>query len=285
VTRPETILVTGGAHGLGAGIVRTFARSGARVRVLDIDPFVDAFAKDLRSAGLDVEASVGDVSDPQTARRWFESCIAETGRVDALVNNAGQVRFTPLSADLDTALKDFDDLWALNTRAVFVMGRLAAEHMVSHGSGHIINIATDHIHTCGHPHALDHSESPDCEWSSAPRRPVGGHQFDVYDSTKWAINGFTQVWSLALRKRGVRVNSICLGATESRMMHQAIRIAANREATAEEIASWMKADDVAEVILALHREGPAGRTGDNIGIWKDHPLVLPPPDPVLNLNR
>ena len=285
MTRPETVLVTGGAHGLGAGIVRIFARSGARVRVLDIDPFVDAFAKDLRSAGLDVEASVGDVSDPQTARRWFESCIAETGRVDVLVNNAGQVRFTPLSADLDTALKDFDDLWALNTRAVFVMGRLAAEHMASQGSGHIINIATDHIHTCGHPHALDHSESPDCEWSSAPRRPMGGHQFDVYDSTKWALNGFTQVWSLALRKRGVRVNSICLGATESRMMHQAIRIAANREATAEEIASWMKADDVAEVILALHREGPAGRTGDNIGIWKDHPLVLPPPDPVLNLNH
>ena len=281
----ETVLVTGGAHGLGAGIVRVFARSGVRVRVLDIDPYVDEVSKELRAAGFDVEASIGDVSDPQVARRWFESCVAECNRVDVLVNNAGQVRFTPLSADLETALQDFDDLWAVNTRAVFIMGRLAADHMATQGSGHIINIATDHIHTCGFPHALDHSDSPNCDWSSAPRRPMGGHQFDVYDSTKWAINGFTQVWSLALRKRGVRVNSICLGATESQMMHRAIRIGAGRDATAEEIASWMKADDVAEVILALHREGPAGRTGDNIGIWKDHPLVLPPADPVLNLNR
>ncbi|MEY4361223.1 MAG: hypothetical protein RL391_529 [Actinomycetota bacterium] len=279
----DVVAVTGGANGLGAGITRVFARAGHPISVIDIDPAVESLAEGLRREGLDVTATVGDVTEVDTCRSWMDGCIRTHGRIDVLVNNAGQVRFTPLSADLETALADFDSLWAVNTRAVFVLGRLAAHHMESQGSGHIINIATDHIHTCGFPHVVDHGDADGCAWASAPRRPMGGAQFDVYDASKWAINGFTQVWSLALRKKGVRVNSICLGATESEMMRQAIRTATGREATAEETASWMKADEVAGLILELHREGPSGRSGDNIGIWKDHPLKLLPSDPILDI--
>jgi NAD(P)-dependent dehydrogenase (short-subunit alcohol dehydrogenase family) len=182
---------------------------------------------------------------------------------------------------VDQAIEDFDAIWRVNTRAPFVMSRLVIPHMIERREGHIINIATDHIHTCGFPVALSHDPGSACQWASSPRRPVGAATFDVYDASKWALNGFTQAWSLALKRHGIRVNNICLGATDSEMMRQAIHTRAGRDATPEEISSWMPTEDVASVVLQLHGEGPSGRSGDNVGIWLGHDIVLPPPHPVM----
>lgn len=274
-------LITGAAVGFGRGLARVFARAGYSLAVIDVRPELAPTVEELRNFGVDVLSIPGDVTDDPTLARLVDETVARFGSIDLLVNNAGQVRFTTLDRPLDEAVRDLEDLWRVNTRAPYVLGRLVIPHMIAARSGHIVNIATDHIHTCGYPVALSHEGSEACAWSSAPRRPLGPGPFDAYDASKWALNGFTQTWAHDLRRHGIRVNNICLGATDSEMMREAILHGRGRPATPEEIAGWMPTEAVASLVLELHDEGPTGRTGDNVGIWLGHPIVLPAPHPVL----
>lgn len=275
------VLITGAAVGFGQGLARVFAEAGFDLALVDKRGELSATAQALEATGSSVIAAHGDVTDDSVLQRLVDDTMARFGRIDVLINNAGEVRFTPIDLPVDQVIEDFESIWRVNTRAPFVLGRLVMPFMIERGDGHIINIATDHIHTCGFPELVPHSPDSTCPWSSEPRRPVGAATFDVYDSSKWALNGFTQAWSSALKRHGVRVNNICLGATDSQMMRDTIHTARGRPATDEEIASWMPTEAVANIVLDLHREGPTGRTGDNVGIWLGHDIVLPPPHPVL----
>ncbi len=274
-------LITGSAVGFGRGLARVFGRSGFSLVLVDIRDELEECVAELTEFGIDVLAIRGDVTDDDLLRSVVDEALSTFGSIDLLLNNAGQVRFTPIDQPLDTAVSHLEDLWRINTRAPFVLGRLVIPHMIAAGSGHIVNIATDHIHTCGFPVALSHEGAEDCAWSDAPRRPLGPGPFDAYDASKWALNGFTQTWAHELRKYGIRVNNICLGATDSEMMREAVLVARGRPATQREIDSWMPTEEVADIVRQLHDEGPTGRTGDNVGIWLGHPIVLPPAHPVL----
>lgn len=274
-------LITGAAIGFGRGLARVFGRAGFDLSLVDKRPDLGDTSRELEDSGASAIHCIGDVTDDDVLRRAVDDTMSRFGRVDVLINNAGEVRFTPVDLPLDQAIEDLEAIWRVNTRAPFVLGRLVMPHMIERGEGHIINIATDHIHTCGFPVALPHDSGSACQWASSPRRPVGAATFDVYDASKWALNGFTQAWSLALKRHGIRVNNICLGATDSEMMRQAIRTRLGREAIPEEVASWMPTEEVASVVLQLHREGPSGRSGDNVGIWLGHDIVLPPPHSVM----
>ncbi|MBU3688101.1 MAG: hypothetical protein B7C54_09295 [Acidimicrobiales bacterium mtb01] len=274
-------LITGAAVGFGRGLARVFARAGHSLALIDVRPELDGTADELRRSGVDVLAVRGDVTDDSSVRSLVERTIDAFGRIDLLINNAGQVRFTSIDLPIETAISHLEDLWRVNTRAPYVLGRLVIPHMIETGGGHIVNIATDHIHTCGYPVALSHVGSESCAWAGAPRRPLGPGPFDAYDASKWALNGFTQTWAHELAKHRIRVNNICLGATDSEMMREAVLVGRGRPATQKEIDSWMPTEAVADVVRQLHDEGPDGRTGDNVGIWLGHPIVLPPPHGVL----
>jgi len=96
---------------------------------------------------------------------------------------------------------------------------------------------------------------------------------DLYNATKWALNGLTFDWAKSLRRHGVRVNNLCMGATDTEMLRGWI----GDDPDPAYLATWMSTDDVGQVVLALIDEGPDGRTGDNIALWAGHPTVLPPP--------
>jgi NAD(P)-dependent dehydrogenase (short-subunit alcohol dehydrogenase family) len=121
----------------------------------------------------------------------------------------------------------------------------------------------------------DHAGAPDCSWRDRPRPPGGGASFDLYDASKWGLNGLTQAWAAALRPHGVRVNNLCVGATDTDMLRSFLGRAPDPAVE----AMWLRPPDVAEVVLELLGEGPTGRSGDNIGLWAGHPLALPPPGP------
>lgn len=225
---------------------------------------------------------VGDVTDDTTLTSFVADTVERLHRIDLLINNAGRVRYTPVRSPLDDALSSFDELWRVNTRAPYVLGRLVIPHMIERGSGHIVNVSTDHVHTCGFPDVVDHVDAHDCPWHDTLRRPFGGTVFDAYDASKWALNGLTQVWSAALRRHNIRVNNLCLGATDTDMVRQAIRELGGREPDDADVVSWMSPIAVARLVLELHDEGPRGRSGDNIGAWTGHPLRLPSPHPVLS---
>ena len=274
-------LITGAAVGFGRGLARVFGRTGHSLVVIDVRDELEATADEIGGTGVDVLAIRGDVTDDALLRTAVDQTIETFGNIDVLINNAGQVRFSPSDLPLETAITHLEELWRVNTRAPYVLGRLVIPHMIEARSGHIINVATDHIHTCGFPTVLAHDGSESCAWSGAPRRPVGPGPFDAYDASKWALNGFTQNWAHDLRKYGIRVNNICLGATDSEMMREAVLHGRGRPATQSEVDSWMPTEQVADIVRQLHDEGPNGRTGDNVGIWLGHPIALPPVHEVL----
>jgi NAD(P)-dependent dehydrogenase (short-subunit alcohol dehydrogenase family) len=270
--------VTGAAGGLGKALATVFDAADFDLVLVDIDSSVLDPSSTRRAPHVRV---AGDVTDDGFLQRLVADTIDRFGRIDLVINNAGKVRYTPLTEPPTDAIVAFDEVWRVNTRAPYVLGRLVVPHMIERQQGHIVNVSTDHVHTCGFPNVVDHSDAEGCPWHDSPRRPIGGAVFDAYDASKWALNGMTQVWSAALRKHGIRVNNLCLGATDTAMVRGAIRDLAGRDPSDDEIASWMSPIAVARLVLELHDEGITGRSGDNVGAWVGHPLRLPPPHPVL----
>ncbi len=269
----KVALVTGAAVGLGNAFARALAAEGAALAVCDIRPELSELADALT---VPVFAQEADVSRPGDVLRFVNATLQRFGTIDVLVNNAGTWAASLPNDPIDKSLSDYEKLVGTNLRGVFLFGRAVIPGMIEHGCGEIINISTDHVQTCGAPFELSHEDSPGCPWASEPPRETGGGPaMDIYDAAKWGINGLTLAWSQALVEHGIRVNALCMGATDSHM----IRSFFNFQPTPEDVAGWMKAADVASVMIDLLREGPGGRTGENIGIAVGHPVVLPPSRP------
>ena len=108
------------------------------------------------------------------------------------------------------------------------------------------------------------------ETYAAPPPPVPD-----YDASKWGIRGLTEAWAEALRPHRIRVNELCMGATNGEMLREFL----GDRATPELVASWLRPEDLGRVLIDLLAEGPDGRTGTQIGLWVGHPVELPPAHP------
>jgi len=269
----KVALVTGAAVGLGNAFARALAAEGAALAVCDVRPELSILADEL---SVPVLAELADVSKPDDVRRFVEGTLARFGQIDVLVNNAGTWALSLPTDPIEKSLSDYEQLVGTNLRGTFLLGRAVIPGMIERGSGAIVNISTDHVQTCGTPFELGHDNAPECPWAGEPPRPTGGGpDMDIYDASKWGINGLTLAWSQAVSEFGVRVNAMCMGATDTHMLRSYF----NFQPPAEEVERWMRPQDIAGVLIALLREGPGGRTGENIGIAMGHPVELPPSRP------
>ncbi len=91
---------------------------------------------------------------------------------------------------------------------------------------------------------------------------------DLYDASKWGLIGLTQAWSAALCRQRIRVNTLCVGATDTPMLRSFLP----GEPDPALVDSWLRPAEVAGVVLDLLCEGPTGRSGRTIGVWPGHPL-------------
>lgn len=258
-------IVTGGANGFGLAVAEALVAAGAHVSVCDIDAAVLHLATRPGFA----HASVADVGDAEQVKGFVDAAASAMGGIDIVVSNAGIVRPTqPTKDSFDKGVADFDDVIAVNLRGVYLTGRAAIPHMLG-GGGDIVNVTTDHIHTCGWPEHLDHADFPECPWHDVQRPPVGSKNFDIYDASKWGIKGITNAWARALAPNRIRVNSFGMGATVTPMF---LKVLGDRPLP----PGTMQAPEVAAVLLQLLAEGPDGRTGDDVQVWAGHGAVLPP---------
>jgi NAD(P)-dependent dehydrogenase (short-subunit alcohol dehydrogenase family) len=228
----QVALVTGAAHGLGAAFVTALRAAGMTVRGCDILPGTDA---------------VVDVRDAIAVKRWVDAVIADHGRVDVAVANAGIARRSHPAGDFEAGLEIFDEQWRVNTRGVFALGRAVLPSMVAARTGHVVVISTDHV---------------------APppgRNTGGGPSMDGYDASKWALRGLVEAWHTATHASGVRINALCPGATDTPMLRGFLKDRITDDMT----AGWMRPENVAGVLVTLLEEGPDGRSGEHIGIWAD----------------
>ena len=232
----------------------------------------------LRKRGVNALAWHADVSKPDDVRAVVDGTLAAWGRIDILVSNAGIWRPSVADDNLDKTLDDYEHVVGTNLLGEFLFGRAVIPQMIQQGSGDIVNVATDHMVTCGTPNDLC-PNLPTCPWNKpeggfqGPPRPTGGGDaMDLYDASKWALNGLTFAWAKALRPHGIRVNALCMGATDSHML----RSFHNFEPSDEEVASWMSREDAAQALIDLLEEGPSGRTGENMNFCIGRPCMLEP---------
>ena len=271
----QSAIVTGAALGLGNAFARALAGEGAAVTVCDVREEVRDLVPALEEAsGAAALAFVADVSAPDDVRRVVDGHAERFGGVDVLVSNAGVWRASAATDDLDKTLDDYGFLIDTNLKGVFLFGRAVIPHMIAGGGGNIVHVASDHVATCGVPYLRPHDDTPNCPFTGQGPRPTGGGpDMDLYDASKWGVNGFTIPWSKALREHKVRVNGLCMGATDSHM----VRTFHEQNPGSGILVNAMRAEDVAALMIALIAEGPEGRTGNNVNIAVGHPIELPPP--------
>ncbi|ARE38640.1 Sorbitol dehydrogenase [Rhodovulum sp. P5] len=183
----KTAIVTGGGSGFGAGIARKLAAEGARVMVADI-AVLKAEAVALEIGGL---AQHVDVSDDRSVANLAEVALAVFGRVDILVNNAG-ITHLPQAME-DVSEEEFDRVFAVNAKSVYLTARHLVPHMKANGTGAILNVAS----TAGL------SPRPRLNWYNA--------------SKGWMITA-TKAMAVELAPSGVRVNALAPVAGETPLL-------------------------------------------------------------------
>lgn len=269
----KVALVTGAAVGIGNAYARALAAEGARVVACDIRANeLSRLAGSFALEGREILALEADVAKPAEVRRVIDRALAELGRIDILVNNAGYSPGSTVLEPLAKGLLDWDRVVGTNLKGTYLFGRAVIPHLIAQGGGEIVNVITDHVWNCGAPYVIGHDDAPGCRFGASPR-PTGTSALEIYDASKWACFGLTLTWAKALMAHNVRVNGLCMGATDTPLIREYM----NWDIPKEYLATWMTGDAVAAVLIDLLREGAQGRTGDFIGLWAGHPTKLPPP--------
>ncbi|WP_438960027.1 SDR family oxidoreductase [Nereida sp.] len=175
----KTAIVTGGASGFGAGIVRKFVAEGARVMIADLN--TDLARETAEQIGGNVEVIHCNVANYASVQAMVEAAQAVFGRIDILINNAGT---THLPAPMeDVSEEDFDKVFAVNCKSVYLTAKYVVPLMKAQGSGAILNVAS----TAGV------SPRPRLNW---------------YNASKGWMNNATKGMAVELAPSGVRVNAI-----------------------------------------------------------------------------
>jgi 2-dehydro-3-deoxy-D-gluconate 5-dehydrogenase len=181
----KSAVVTGGAMGIGRGIVLRFVEAGASVIVADLDGEAAAIvAKEAEGAGR-AEAMAIDVSADDAGERMVRAAVEAFGSLDILVNNAGIYPMVPM---LEMTPETFDRVYRVNLRGLAFASKAAAARMIEQGEGGaIVNIASiDAFHPS----------------------MVG---LAAYDASKGGVVMFTRSLALELGPQGIRVNAIAPG--------------------------------------------------------------------------
>lgn len=132
-------MITGGARGIGRAIALTFAERGAFIHILDIDPQpAAATAAEITECGGQAAVAVCDVSDPAAVQAAFREAAGHAN-IDILVNSAGIAHIGTLES---TSEQDFESVYHVNVKGVFICMQAAVPYMRSNGGGVILNIAS-----------------------------------------------------------------------------------------------------------------------------------------------
>ena len=175
----KTAIVTGGASGFGAGIVRKFVAEGACVMIADLN--TDLAQETAEQIGGNVEVIHCNVANDASVRAMVEAAQTAFGQIDILVNNAGT---THLPAPMeDVTEEDFDKVFAVNCKSVYLTAKYVVPLLKAQGSGAILNVAS----TAGV------SPRPRLNW---------------YNASKGWMNNATKGMAVELAPSGVRVNAI-----------------------------------------------------------------------------
>ncbi len=189
----KVAIITGGSRGIGFATADKFIKEGAKVIIAASSPASAEKAvgklKELHPDAV-VDGISPDLADLESVRGAFTEVVSKYGTIDILVNNAGISESTPLASYSEDT---FDKVMDLNVKGVFNCSKVASDVMVEKGTGVILNTSSM-VSIYGQPSGC------------------------AYPTSKFAVNGFTLSLARELGPKGIRVNAIAPGITETDMM-------------------------------------------------------------------
>ena len=188
----EVAIVTGGARGIGASITKLLSESGMHVAVgySTNRKTAEEFAAKLRAAGGSISVHQGNVGSPDDCRRVVEEVLADAGRVDHLINNAG---ITIDKTVRDMTVEEWHAVLRINLSGSFYMIKAVLEHMIERRSGRIVNISS----------------------VIGQRGKIGQAH---YAASKAGLFGFTKSLAQEVARKGITVNCVAPGYVDTDMV-------------------------------------------------------------------
>jgi NAD(P)-dependent dehydrogenase (short-subunit alcohol dehydrogenase family) len=231
-------LVAGASSGIGLAAAAALAEAGAEVTlVARREPELIALRDAIRTGGGRAEAHALDITDLSATAAF----VAERGPFDILVNAAGIARHTPAT---ETAATDYDDAFALNTRAAYFLMREVAKGLIAaKRPGSLITVSSQMGHVAGPDRA-------------------------VYAATKHAVEGMTKAMALEWGRHGIRVNTICPTFIRTPLAAQTLDNPARRAWVESKIALGRvgEVEDIMGAIVFLASDASALVTGSALMI-------------------
>jgi NAD(P)-dependent dehydrogenase (short-subunit alcohol dehydrogenase family) len=230
--KDRVALVTGGASGIGLGLVQNFLKLDMKCVIVDFNPaYLDELRDTLR-ARADVHLVQADVGDRDQVRAAAQEAIRMFGRIHVLCNNAG------IGGGGDTHDADFD-AWdkalRVNLGGVVNCTKIIAPLIIGHGEGgHIVNTS-----------------------SMAGLVPLPLVGLGAYQTAKFAVRGFTESLRMSMAPHGIGVSCLFPGGTRTRIIEAGAPNEAARAAAREMTASWMDPEELgARVVEGIRHNAP-----------------------------
>jgi len=230
-TLADTVaLVTGASSGIGAATAKALAAEGAAVCLLArrADRLADLKAE-IESAGGTALVVTADVTDAEDVSAAVQRTVAELGRLDTVVNNAGLMRSGPAA---EARLQDWDDMVSVNVRGVLYVTRAALPHLIDAAAGSPRGVA-------------------DLVTISSTGGWVARPDTAVYSLTKFGVNAFSEGIRQELLGNRVRVGVVAPGTVDTEIFDHLP--ASSREAVARQTAGMVKLrpEDIADAVLYM----------------------------------
>jgi len=228
----QVAIITGGGRGIGKAAAMALARGGLRIVVAARTASeIEAVANEIQTMGGEALAIQTDVSKEEDVQRMVQKTVEAYGRVDILVNNAA-VNIRPKSI-VDLTLEEWNWLMGINLTGVFLCSKYVLRHMMNQQSGKIVNVS-----------------------SIGGRR--GGKGRTPYRPSKAALINLTECIAAEAKEYNVNVNTVCPGATVTRMIRD---LYPDRDTR-----TMMTPDEVANVIVYLVSDKATALHGASIDI-------------------
>jgi NAD(P)-dependent dehydrogenase (short-subunit alcohol dehydrogenase family) len=251
ILKDKVALVTGAGQGIGRACALALAEAGAHVIVADINAqTAEETANGVRSFQRRALALQADVGDVQEIDRIVGRAIAEFGRIDISVNNAGVTRRADI---MDLTEQDWDRIHRVNAKGVFFCLQRVAREMIPAGGGRIINIA------------------------SIAGKGYAGTSNAAYAASKGAVISLTKTASQQLGMHNINVNSICPGVTRTALSQDNLHVRAQQEGISVEEMERRRAEviplrrandpeDIAAMAVFLASPGARNITGQSYNV-------------------